>query len=33
MGTDDAVKCGSLDCVCARENLDIHKEEPILPEG
>ena len=28
-----ALQCGVPDCVCERERLDVHAQEPKLPDG
>lgn len=27
------LQCGVPDCVCERERLDVHTQEPMLPDG
>ena len=33
LSTEQVVKCGSPECVCERERLDVHTQEPQLPTG
>lgn len=33
LSTDQVVKCGAPECVCERERLDVHTQEPQLPTG